>query len=57
MWQRVRNCLDDCNICLETAAYCPGHGGKHTEAGDIWLMLGRAEICEASADFVSAALS
>lgn len=50
MLQRVRNGPDDCTICLETAAYCSGHGGKHTEAGDIRLMLGCAEICEASAN-------
>jgi hypothetical protein len=57
MWQRVRNRLDDRNVCLETATCWPGHGGKRTEAGDIRLTLGGAEICEASADSMSAALS
>lgn len=57
MDQRMRACIDACTechqICLQTAmTHCLAMGGKHVEANHFRLMMGCAEICQTSANFM-----
>lgn len=46
-------CHDCHRACLETVAHCLQKGGRHAAADHIVLLLDCAEICAASAGFMS----
>jgi hypothetical protein len=49
----IKACRDCAEICLETVRYCLEQGGRHAEPSHIALMLDCAQICQASADFMT----
>jgi hypothetical protein len=52
MAECIENCTECHNICVETAAYCLGQGGRHAETAHIRLLLDCVQICATSADFM-----
>lgn len=48
----IQNCLDCHSICLAIAPHCLQMGGEHASKGHITTLLGCAEICQTSANFM-----
>jgi hypothetical protein len=45
--------MSECHdICLKTLSHCLQQGGRYAQADHITLLLGCAEICQTSADFM-----
>ena len=53
MQQCIKNCLECHNVCLQTAAHCLELGGDHARPEHVRLLLDCADICLASANFMS----
>ncbi len=53
----MQACIDACTschqTCLHTLRHCLEKGGKHADASHITLLLDCAQICTASADFMT----
>lgn len=55
--EHMQACIDACTrchqTCLHTVTHCLEKGGKHADAAHITLLLDCAQICAASADFMT----
>jgi len=53
---KVQECIDACvecaSVCNETLAHCLQEGGRHVEPSHIKLLIGCAEICQVSGNFM-----
>jgi hypothetical protein len=52
MRERIADCSECHNICVETITHCLETGGKNVEASHIRMVLDCAQICVTSADFM-----
>lgn len=53
MKQCLQNCTNCHNTCVQTLAHCLETGGQHVEATHLKSLLDCADLCRASADFMS----